>query len=50
MNIKKFVITWNDLGSEECRDAKIYAYDKEEAQEIALQFLENETVCIIDEM
>ena len=48
--MKKFVITWNNENSEECRTAKFYANDKQEAEEIILQFIEDTAKYIIEEM
>lgn len=47
--MKKYLVTWSIDG--ECLEAKIYAHDMEEAQEIAKQFLSNyDENFIIEEM
>lgn len=45
--MKKYVITWFD--GEECREAKFYAHDKEEAELLAAQFIDDKNA-IIEEL
>jgi len=42
--MRKYLITWFD-GSE-CKEAKIYAHDENEALKIAQQFIDDENLII----